>query len=167
MSIFYLDTSVIVKRYRNEEGTAFIDHLFDTVIGSKDHSLTTSTLSILEFIAAMRRAQKGKVITQDHFENAVYIFNRELNHISLRPITEDILTKAIDVVMNHTLRTADAIHFSTVLELIEIMADFNETIILISNDKEMCQAALNEGIEVLSAADNEIERLSSILGLDQ
>ena len=107
MSIFYLDTSVIVKRYRNEEGTAFVDLLFDTVIGSKDHSLTTSTLSILEFIAAMRRAQKGNVITQDHFENAVFIFNRELNHISLRPVSEEILARAIDVVMNHAMRTAD------------------------------------------------------------
>ena len=165
MAIFYLDTSVIVERYRTEEGTHFVDILFDTVFTDRTHSLSTSTLAVVEFIAAMRRSLRGNVITQNHFENAIYHFNRELNDISLRPITEGLMVRAVDVVMNHALRTADAIHIATVLELRDIMAGFQDPIILVSNDVEMCDAGIDEGIEVISAADNTIDRLNSLLGI--
>ena len=75
------------------------------------------------------------------------------------------MVRAVDVVMNHALRTADAIHIATVLELRDIMAGFNDPIILVSNDVEMCDAGVDEGIEVISAADNAIDRLNSLLGI--
>ena len=153
MPVFYLDTSVIVKRYRTEEGTDFIDILFDEVINSKEYSLATSTLSVLEFIAAMRRIQKANIISEDDFKDAISIFRKDIEHFSLRPLNEDLLTKAVNVVMDHALRTADSLHLATVLELKEMMAKIDEDVILISDDIEMCTAAKKEGLKLLRPKD--------------
>ena len=52
MTVFYLDTSAIVKRYRTEKGTEFIDRLFKE-IETSEHRLATSFLSVLEFVSAL------------------------------------------------------------------------------------------------------------------
>jgi predicted nucleic acid-binding protein len=161
MSVFYLDTSVIVKRYRTEEGTDFVDMLFDEVINSNEHSLATSTISILEFIAAMRRIQKAGIISEDDFEDAISMFRKDSEHFSLRPFNEDLLTKSINVVMDHSLRTVDSLHIATVLELKEMMSKIDEETILVSNDNEMCNAGKKEGLDVLKPSDK--DRLISIL----
>jgi len=53
MTIFYLDTSALVKRYKTEEGTDIIDYLYDKL--PKGHSMATSFLTVLEFASAIRR----------------------------------------------------------------------------------------------------------------
>ena len=161
MSVFYLDTSVIVKRYRTEEGTDFVDMLYDEVIRSDEHSLTTSTISILEFVAAMRRIQKADIISEDDFKDAISMFSKDTEHFSLRPFNEDLLTKSINVVMDHALRTVDSLHLATVLELKEMMEKIDEDTILVTNDNEMCSAAEKENLVVLKPSDK--DRLISIL----
>ena len=161
MSVFYLDTSVIVKRYRTEEGTDFVDILFDKVINNKEHSLATSTISILEFIAAMRRIQKANIISEDDLKDAISTFRKDMDHFSLRPFNEDLLAKSISVVMDHALRTVDSLHLATVLELEEMMAEIDEDTILVSDDNEMCKAAEKESLVVLKPSDK--DKLISIL----
>ena len=155
MTNFYLDTSVMVKRYQKEKGTDFADILYDKIIGSKNHSLTISTLSVLEFVATMRRALKGGYISRKYFENAIILFTKESEHISLRPVDDDLLAKAINVVIKHALRTADAIHLTIALELRDMMVKLNENVILISNDNEMCEAAEKENLQVLKQSDKD------------
>ena len=161
MTNFYLDTSVMVKRYQKEKGTEFADIIYDQIIGSKNHSLTISTLSILEFVATMSRALKGDYISRKYFDNAIILFIKETEHISLRPVDDELLAKAINVVIKHSLRTADAIHLTIALELRDMMAKLNEDVILISNDNEMCEAAQKENLQVLKPSDE--EELKSIL----
>ena len=66
MTIFYLDTSALVKRYKAEEGSDIIDYLYDNL--PRGHSMATSFLTVLEFVSAIRRLQKGNRISQDDFE---------------------------------------------------------------------------------------------------
>ncbi len=93
------------------------------------------------------------------------IFSKETDNISLRPLGEEILTKAIHVVMDHTLRTADAIHLATALVVQDMMFALDEFIVLLSNDKEMCRAAEKEGLRVISAKDDKIAELNKLLNL--
>jgi predicted nucleic acid-binding protein len=53
MTIFYLDTSALVKRYKTEEGSDMIDNLYDNL--PRGHSMATSFLTVLEFVSAIRR----------------------------------------------------------------------------------------------------------------
>ena len=66
MTIFYLDTSALVKRYKTEEGSDIIDNLYDNLL--RGHSMATSFLTVLEFVSAIRRLLKGNRISQDDDE---------------------------------------------------------------------------------------------------
>lgn len=59
MTVFYLDTSALVKRYKTEEGSDIIDYLYDNL--PRGHSLATSFLTVLEFVSAIRRLLKSVV----------------------------------------------------------------------------------------------------------
>lgn len=62
MTVFYLDTSALVKRYKTEEGSEAIDHLYEELpMGSH---LATSFLSVLEFVSAIRRLLTANSILQ-------------------------------------------------------------------------------------------------------
>ena len=75
MTIFYLDTSALVKRYKTEEGSDMIDYLYNNL--PKGHSLATSFLTVLEFVSAIRRLLKGNRISKDDFETIISTFSQE------------------------------------------------------------------------------------------
>ncbi len=160
----YLDTSVVVKRDRTEDGTEYMDYIFEYCAARKEHALITSTLTVLECIAALRRARKGKVITKRHFQNATYHFAQDISFLSLRPLTEDILVNAIDIVMEYALWTADAIHVATAIELRAMMSMVNDEVRMITTDIEMCDVARSEDVIVMNARDDNIARLRSLFG---
>jgi predicted nucleic acid-binding protein len=166
MVVFYLDTSVIVKRYMNEQGTDFADLLYDKVMSSKEHSLVTSILSLVEFLATVRRARKGEIITEEDMNGILFHFTRETENINLRPLDEKTMVKSISIIMEHALRTADALHVSTALELRNIMKELEERVILISNDNEMYNATIKAGMEVIKPDEKGIKELSVILKND-
>ena len=73
MTVFYLDTSAIVKRYRTEKGTEFIDRLFKEIEIS-EHRLATSFLAVLEFVSAFRKLVKAREISQEIFIDSLARF---------------------------------------------------------------------------------------------
>ncbi len=76
MTVFYLDTSALVKRYKTEAGSAAVDHLYENLpVGSH---LATSFLTVLEFVSAIRRLLKSNSISNDEFEDIVSTFSHEL-----------------------------------------------------------------------------------------
>lgn len=166
MVVFYLDTSVIVKRYMEEPGTEFADMLYEEICGSKEHSLSTSILTLVEFVATVRRARKGRIITEEDLHDIIYLFTKEIEHINLRPLDENIMVKSIRIIMDHSLRTADALHLSSAVELRDMMKDLNEDVVLVSNDMEMCNAALNIGFKVLKPDGKGIMKLQKIMDND-
>ena len=76
MGIFYLDTSAIVKRYRNETGTDLVDKLLDSP--HPQHRFYTSFLSVLEMTSALLRLAKGGQIDQDTAKETLARFHRDL-----------------------------------------------------------------------------------------
>lgn len=126
---------------------------------NKSHKVTTSTLTVLELISAIRRISKAGLISQSDFNDLLLAFVLESEHISLRPMDETILIQAVNVVMEHAMRTADSIHLATVLELKNIVSNINEKIILCTNDEEMVIAGKKEGLNVIEADDADISIL--------
>ena len=163
MVVFYLDTSVVVKRYMEEPGSEFADRLYDNVIASKDHSLSTSILTIVEFIATISGAKKGEIITEEDLRDIVHIFTKETEHIKIRPLDESIMVKSIGVIIDHSVRTMDALHLSSAMQLRDMMEGLNEKGILVSNDTEMCDAALNDGFIVLRPDERGLRELNEMI----
>ena len=162
MPVIYLDTSVIVKRYRTEEGTKYTDALFDIVKARQDLTFASSVLAMIEFIAALRRMRKGGLISEDDFLISLASFREESKEISLQPIDDLILARTVNIIMKHALRSADALHLTTALELRMIMNKVNDKVILASNDNEMCNAAKSEELVFIKPIDENVSELSVI-----
>lgn len=156
MTIFYLDTSALVKRYKTEEGTDIIDYLYDNL--PKGHSLATSFLTVLEFASAIRRLLKGKRISQDEFETVMSTFSQELEPFLIRPLEDKIVAEALNKVIRHALKSADSIQLSTALELREMMKEAGENVVFICDDVELLNAGRGENLEVISPR-SEVDKL--------
>jgi predicted nucleic acid-binding protein len=155
MAIFYLDTSALVKRYKTGEGSDIIDYLYDN--RPRGHSLATSFLTVLEFVAAIRRLLKGNRIFQDDFETILSTFSQELEPFLIRSIEDKIVADALNKIVSHALKSADAIQLSTVIELREIMKDAGEKVVFVCDDDELLKAGRGENLEVINPR-SEVDR---------
>ena len=156
MTIFYLDTSALVKRYKTEAGSDIIDYLYDNL--PKGHSLATSFLTVLEFVSAIRRLLKGNRISKDDFETIISTFSQELEPFLISSIEDRIVAEALNKVVNHALKSADSIQLSTVIELREIMKDAGEKVVFVCDDDELGKAGRRENLEVINPR-NEVDKL--------
>ncbi len=118
MSIAFLDTSAIVKRYFPEAGTAWIQRLTDT---ANDHTIVLSELTLAETgaaIAAKQRASGGMTtVERDAF------LRRFLQHCIdeyvLVPVDRMIIDRAVLLTQQHRLRGYDALQLATALRVNE------------------------------------------------
>lgn len=150
MPLFYLDTSALLKRYRTEEGTPVIDHLF-TLLERPDNKGAISFLTLLEVIAAGRRLLKGGIIEESDFAELLSKFTADVNrYFALRGIDVKLFIRAIEVSLQHGLRAADALQLATALHLKEILERTAEQLVVIVDDEEFYKAAKKEGLETLN-----------------
>ena len=143
MAVYFLDSSAIVKRYRDEAGSVAILRLF----ASNDH-LIASRLATVEVVAAFaRRARKGTVPEDrvGEIAHALEIDFRELFEII--ELEGPILLRSIDLVRTHGLRAADAIQLACALKPAAQLAGLS-SLVLVSSDAELNAAAAREHLTV-------------------
>ena len=152
MPVYYLDTSAILKRYRNEPGTEAIDRLFDSP--QPDSQFYISFLTILELTSSILRLVKGGQLTQNLADNMLARFQEDTQDtLRILPLTDAILNGAVAVVEQHQLRSADAIHLATASSIFSLAPEAEA--ILVSSDRELLAAAANSGMGVLDPQDSD------------
>ncbi|WP_448541552.1 type II toxin-antitoxin system VapC family toxin [Roseiflexus sp.] len=114
MSVFYLDTSAIVKRYFPETGTGWIQKLADPGSGN---TLLPGELTLAEtaaVIAAKQRSSGGITLVERDA-----ILQRFLQHCNdeyvLVPIERKIVDRAVLLAQQHRLRGYDAVRLAVAL----------------------------------------------------
>ena len=150
MPVFYLDTSAIVKRYRNELGTEAIDSLFDEP--QDDTKFYTSFLTTLELTSSILRLVKGGQLGRSVADGMLARFRQD-SHETIRvlPMTDAIVNDAVAVVERHQLRSGDAIHLATAAAIFRLAPDLEA--VLVSSDRELLVAAVDSGMGVLNPQD--------------
>ena len=153
MPVYYMDTSALVKRYRNEPGTEAIDRLFD--VRQADTRIYTSFLTALELTSSILRLVKGGQLSQNLADNMLARFRQDTQGtVRILPLTDAIVNDALAVVEQHQLRSADAIHLATASSIFSLAPELES--ILVSSDRELLSAAANSGMGVLDPQDNEL-----------
>lgn len=80
MKGYFLDSSAIVKRYVNENGSDYVE----IIAGLKSGNLVLlSRISHVEIAAAFARRMKGGSLLQTDVENALNIFRHDVSIIIL------------------------------------------------------------------------------------
>jgi predicted nucleic acid-binding protein len=150
MSIFYLDTSALLKRYKSEVGSALVADLFATK--ASHEVFTTSYFTILEGTSVARRLLKGRLLRRRAYMALMARFlSDSVNLLVLQSVNDDAIGRAIRLVEQFALRPGDAVQLATA----QIVKDTipGERLIFLASDLELYRASASSGIESINPED--------------
>jgi len=150
MSLYYLDSSALVKRYVTETGTRWIQGLTDPASGNTVIIATLTRIEAAAALAARHRAPGG--ITRAERDGAVALLDRHCNReYILIPNDSAILDRALILTQNHRLRGYDAVQLATALIVNDrYLAAGLSALTFVAADDDLLAAAQTEGL----ASDN-------------
>lgn len=147
MSVYFLDSSAIVKRYVVETGTPWIKSIVNPLSGNHIH---LARIAGAEVVSALSRRVRGGSITAAAGSAAIAEFR---NHFASEYVTMEIMRSliesAMDLAKTHAFRGYDPVQLAAVLEMnTDIIAIGMGSSTLISADVELHVAATAEGLVV-------------------
>jgi len=136
----YLDTSVYLKLFLKEKGSARAKKIV------KEHSLLSSAILASECFSAFSRRKQGKEIDEKTFDRLVNRVKKDLPYIEIIRVTDDVLKKTEEVALRTTARTLDAIHIASTLSFLELTGI---ELTFVTSDKKQEDVAKNEGLKTI------------------
>ena len=143
---FYLDSSVIAKRYLQETGSAWLR----TILRGNDVELFTVRITAVEVISALARRRRALPEKAIELERSMDVFRNEFEDMfDLTEVSPDLIAYAMRLAERHSLRAYDAVQLAAVSTLHEQrqIKDFPPLTFLCS-DRILNDAALREGLLV-------------------
>ncbi len=138
--ILFLDASALVKRYVAEEGSEEVE-----AWSLEAEALATTVISRVEVPAALAKARRTGVLTEDGLNRALEAFTADWPDLVQLPLTEALASQAADLAVAHALRGYDAVHLASALRLAELV---DAPVVFAAFDKNLGRAARTEGLEV-------------------
>jgi predicted nucleic acid-binding protein len=144
LSVYYLDTSALVKLYVREPGTERMLRLADPAGG---HTLAVLGLARVEFHAAIRLRERlgdvtheiaGQVLGAMEERGAKLLFNSTLPDL--------VIEEAVALVGRHALKAYDAVQLAGHILL---RARLGRPATFVCSDRQLLKAAADEGMSVL------------------
>ena len=147
MTVYFFDTSGIVKRYVAETGTAWIISLTSPQAGN---TLYLAEITPVEVVAAITRRGRGGGLSPADEATALTEFHNDYPAQYLPVIiTPALLAEAMRLAEKHGLRGYDAVQLASALEIhTQHIAVGLPPVTLVAADKELIAAATAEGLTV-------------------
>lgn len=137
--IAYLDASALVKRYVIERGSR------ETIALTADAEITaTSIVSRAEVAAALGKAARTGLVTQNVARNAQRSFASDWPDLARVPVTEALVERAEALAWEHGLRGYDAVQLASALTWRESVG---QEIVVATFDRQFWQAATETGLK--------------------
>jgi uncharacterized protein len=147
LSIYFVDTSSLVKRYLAEDGSKWVQSWIDPKFG---HTVILSELCLIELVSAFaKKKREGEI----QISQLRYLRGRFLRHVKtqeylLIPINFQVQAIARELVVkydNPYLRSLDAIQLASAIQAKRMI---KQSIIFITSDIRLNQIAPLEGFTV-------------------
>jgi uncharacterized protein len=146
LSVYYLETSAVVKLYVRELGT---DNLLELTSRSSDSRLAILALTQVEFISAIRRRERNREIPTAVATGLIESFRRHLQtRFVTQAVTDFVLDLANALVDRYGLRAFDAIQLGGYAALRNATLTA-EAPIFVCADRDLLAAAEMEGFPTL------------------
>lgn len=145
MSVYFFDSSAIVKRYVNETGTAWVKSITNPLAGNRIH---IARITGVEVVAAITKRVREGSITPSAGAAAIAEFRTHFasEYVST-DITSGLITAAMQLAENYVLRGYDAVQLSVASEVNRrSLAIGMPGLTVISADRELNNAATAEGL---------------------
>jgi predicted nucleic acid-binding protein len=137
--MYYWDTSALVKQFIQEAGTG---EALALRADTPPHA--TATIAYTETFSAFRRRVREAALTEPNYQEVVRRFLQEWPAYVRINLDESILERSRTLLERHPLRTLDAIHLASALEL---QKQLHEPSVMISADILLLRAAMAEHLE--------------------
>ena len=144
MSVYYLDTSVLVKLYIREPGTEQMIGLASTGQG---HSLAVLSLARVEFRSAIRQRQRAGDVSHEATDGLIRMMENHFQGMFLvQLVNEEVIEQAAALLDLYPLRAYDAAQLAGCLALGSRMIERPS---FVSSDQRLLRAAEGEGFPTL------------------
>lgn len=140
--MIYFDSSALVKRYLEEDGTAKMREIADNA-----PVISTSKLTYPEILSAFARKYKRGDITEREFYKATNKFETDWEQFLVIEFQDELLPIINKIVKKHYLRGADSVHLSSALWL-EYTVKSNVT--FVASDINLLKAAESEKLFIIN-----------------
>lgn len=110
--ILYYDTSALIKRYVEEDGTEAVDSLWSA---SPDRA--TSVVAFAEAVAAFSRKFREGVLTEKEYTDTLRLFRADFDTLILMSVSTALNPVIERLVQRYPLRGFDVIHLSSAIAL--------------------------------------------------
>jgi predicted nucleic acid-binding protein len=141
--ISYLDASALVKRYIVERGSK------ETIALTGESEMTaTSIVSRAEVVAALAKAARTGVVTQELARNARRLFRGDWPDLVRVPATEALLERAEGLAWEHGLPGYDSVQLASALTWQE---SAGAEMVLATFDQQLWDAAKRAGLKAWPA----------------
>jgi hypothetical protein len=142
MATFFIDSSALVKRYQNEEGSSRVAELAENA-----EQLLITRLTIVEVSAALvRRARATRLSLKELTATLADLDQDVAESFKIVELEESVMASAVDLAKKHGLRGADAIQLACALLARNEAGD--SEFALLSSDEELNAASAAEGLQV-------------------
>ncbi len=147
MSLYFLDSSAIVKRYVAEIGTGWVLNLHKPFA---QNIIYVAQITGVEVVSAISRRLRGNKLTQKSADKAIFRFKRDFaSKLRIIRTNDIIISEAMQLSEKHFLRGYDAVQLAIALELEKRFTVKNfASIIFISADNALNSAAQTEGLTI-------------------
>jgi predicted nucleic acid-binding protein len=150
MSIYYLDSSALVKYYVSEPGSTWVTELATSRQATNTdwlHTLLLGEVGIPEVAAALSiLARTGKIPTverQRAYQRLLADANTRFKVVGI--ISVDYYAAA-DLTQRHPLKAYDAVQLAMALRQKRVLSEFDLPLTFVSGDRTLLQAAQAEGL---------------------
>lgn len=136
----YVDTSVLVKRYVREDESPRARALL------RRHRVLSSALLPVEALAAIRRRRSAGDLSERDFTGILADLQRDRQRWKLVEVTSQVLGRAEQLLHAESVRTLDALHIASALELERALG---EKLPFLTSDTRQRGAAQRAGLQVV------------------
>ena len=135
--ILFADTSALIKLYIDEAGSA------NMVERARQAVLALSVLAYAEAHATFARRRRESLLTEEEHAAVVEDFERDWQSAILVPLRPLLVGRIPELVRDHPLRGADAVHLASALTLSEAGLELSFAVA----DARLAEAARKEGLK--------------------
>ena len=145
MTTYYADSSVLVKRYVNETGSAWVQALCEPSAG---HVIALAHIGLVKIAAALARKTRQGDLPASICDGLLRDLQRDSrDQYWLIDVDQDIVVRAMALTRQHRLRGYDAVHLAGALFLRDALLGQNlSTPIVLTADRDLLAAAQAEGL---------------------
>jgi uncharacterized protein len=143
LSLLFVDTSAVAKRYITETGSTWVRSWTQPAAGNIVIILELASVEFFSLLA--RRAREGTLAASNGISlRNVFMLHVEKEYLTV-PLEYLVVAQARSLVTKYPLRTLDAIQLASALQARQLLA---EPMMVISADRNLLSASAAEGFSI-------------------